>query len=88
VPDVLMVMLSLAAAGAFATMTALAAIASFFAKKAGPLEEFLLLSLLLLFTTLLFRELPHYWFVGLPFAAILCARAFSGDHNVINTPES
>ncbi len=83
VPDALMAMLNLAAAGAFTTITAVVAIASFLSKKAKPLEEFLLLSLLLLFTALLFRELTHYWFIGLPFAVILCARLFSDDRKVI-----
>ena len=83
VPDALMAMLNLAAAGTFTTITAVVAIASFLSRKTKPLEEFLLLSLLLLFTALLFRELTHYWFIGLPFAAILCARLFSDDQKVI-----
>lgn len=83
VPDALMAMLNLAAAGAFTTIMAVVAIAAFLSKKANPLEEFLLLSLLLLFATLFFRELNHYWFIGLPFAAILCARLFSDDQKVI-----
>ncbi|OPY29142.1 MAG: hypothetical protein A4E28_01052 [Methanocella sp. PtaU1.Bin125] len=83
VPDALMAMLNLAAAGAFTTIVALVALAAFLAKKAEPVEEFLLVSLLLLLATLLFQELHHYWFIGLPFAAILCARLFSDDHKVI-----
>jgi hypothetical protein len=83
VPDTLMAMLNLAAAGAFTTITAVVALACFLSKKGKPLEEFLLLSLMLLISTLLFRELTHYWFVGLPFAVILCARLFSGDQKVI-----
>jgi hypothetical protein len=88
VPDALMAMLNLAAAGAFTTIMAVVALAAFLSKKAKPLEEFMLLSLLLLFATLFFRELNHYWFIGLPLAAILCARLFSDDRKVIMPNDS
>jgi Dolichyl-phosphate-mannose-protein mannosyltransferase len=83
VPDALMAMLNFAAAGAFITVTVVAAAAAFLWKRAGPVEEFLLLAVVVLFCTLFFTEFIHYWFLGLPFAAVLCMRPFSEDRNVI-----
>ncbi len=83
VPDALMAMLNFAAAGSFITVTVVAAVAAFLWKRAGPVEEFLLLAVVVMFGTLFFTEFIHYWFLGLPFAAVLCARPFSDDRNVI-----
>ena len=86
VPDALLAMLNLAAAGAFVTITIVVALAAFLYRRAAPAEEYLLLSTLLLVVTLGFGTITHYWFVALPFAAILCARLFSGDQKVIMSP--
>jgi 4-amino-4-deoxy-L-arabinose transferase-like glycosyltransferase len=83
VPDALMAMINLAAAGSFATVTAIVAVAAFLSRKACPFEEFLAMAVILLFCTLIFREYVHYWFLALPFAALLCARLFSDDRKVI-----
>jgi hypothetical protein len=74
-------MLNFAAAGSFITVTMVAAVAAFLWKRAGPAEEFLLLAVALTFCTLFFTEFVHYWFLGLPFAAVLGARPFSDDQN-------
>jgi hypothetical protein len=83
VPDALLAMLNLATAGAFVTVTVVIALAAFLYRRAAPAEEYLLLSTLLLLMTLGLGAFTHYWFVALPFAAVLCARLFSDDQKVI-----
>lgn len=83
VPDTLMAMLNLAAAGSFATVTIVVAAAAFLCRRAGPFEEYLLIAVLLLFSAIFFKEYLHYWFLALPFAALLCASAFSDEQKVI-----
>ncbi len=85
VPDLLMAMLSLAAAGAFVATVLPAAAGAFCVRAAGHMEECLAAAVLLLLCSLFFGAFTHYWYVALPLASILAAGLLhqpeGGDEN-------
>ncbi|MGA9139046.1 MAG: glycosyltransferase family 39 protein [Methanocella sp.] len=73
VTDLLMAMLSLAAAGAFVATVLPAAAGAICVRAAGHMEECLAAATLLLLCSLFFGAFTHYWYVALPLASILAA---------------